>query len=231
MMIRAIAIDDEPPALEIIRNFCSRTDFISLENIFSGVEEARQYLKTSGTDLVFLDIQMPSMNGLDFCKQLPEHVMVIFMTAFSEYAVQGFDLKATDYLLKPFTFQRFLQAAETAKQYYSLKKTANQEQPDNMLIRSNYSLVKIYFQQILFAESMDDYIKIYLENQKPVLCRMTMKLLTDKLPAADFIRVHRSYLVSLKRIDSFRNKTISIGQYLVPVGNLYEETFLAHYTV
>src|SRR3954467_12101398 len=152
-MIKAIAIDDEPPALKVIENFCSKTAGISLEKTFTMPAEALKHLRKFPADLVFLDIQMPSVNGLDFYKSIRQDTMVIFTTAYSEYAVEGFNLSAVDYLLKPFTFKRFEQAVNKAKDFYSYSNPVTQEQP-YILIRADYSLVKINLQNIVFIEGL-----------------------------------------------------------------------------
>ncbi|MES1221655.1 MAG: LytTR family DNA-binding domain-containing protein, partial [Bacteroidota bacterium] len=148
---------------------------------------------------------------------------VIFTTAYSEYAVEGFNLNAIDYLLKPFTFERFTQAMNKAKS----AARQNEEQKEKYLfIRADYSLIKIAIDDILFIEGLDDYLKIHIHNDKPVIARMTLKSILEKLPSADFIRVHRSYVVPFSRIKSVRNKIISIEQEEIPIGTSYEENFL-----
>jgi DNA-binding LytR/AlgR family response regulator len=224
-MINAIAIDDEPPALNILQNFCERVDFIDLQKTFTGPNDALKYLRKFPVSLLFLDIQMPSLTGIDMIKTVQQDTMVIFTTAYSEYAVEGFNLNAVDYLLKPFTFERFLQAVNKAKDFYSYSNPVTQEQP-YILIRADYSLVKINLQDIIFIEGLDDYLKIYIQNQKTIVARMTMKSMAEKLPEKDFIRVHRSFIVPLKRISSVRNKVIYIDDREIPVGSSYEDAFL-----
>lgn len=225
-MIKAIAIDDEPPALQLIETFCSRTEEILLEKTFTNPDEALKYLRKFPVDLLFLDIQMPSVNGIDFYKSVKQDTMVIFTTAFSEYAVEGFNLSAVDYLLKPFTYKRFQQAVAKAVEYYNFKNQQQSEEQKYIFIRADYSLLKIAIADIIYIEGLDDYLKIHLENKTPVVARMTMKAMTEKLPAKDFIRVHRSYIVPLSRINSVRNKTIYIGEEEIPLGSSYEENFV-----
>ncbi|MBI1781674.1 MAG: response regulator transcription factor [Sphingobacteriales bacterium] len=225
-MIKAIAIDDEPPALQLIETFCSRAEDISLEKTFTNPDEALKYLRKFPVDLLFLDIQMPSVNGIDFYKSVKQDTMVIFTTAFSEYAVEGFNLSAVDYLLKPFTYKRFQQAVAKAVEYYNFKNQQQSEEQKYIFFRADYSLVKIAVADIIYVEGLDDYLKIHLENKTPVVARMTMKTMTEKLPSKDFIRVHRSYIVPLSRINSVRNKTIYIGEEEIPLGSSYEENFV-----
>lgn len=226
-MIKAIALDDEPPALEIIETFCARAGNIELLKTFTRTSDAFSYLEKFPVDLIFLDINMPSLSGIEFYKSIPQKAMVIFVTSYSEYAVESYNLNAVDYLLKPFTFKRFEQAVQKANEYYRF--TTQQETPDEkyLLLRVDYSLVKILLDDILFIEGLDNYLKIHLHNQKPVIVRMTMKALQEKLPAANFIRVHRSYTVPLSRIEAVRNKMIYIASEEIPIGTSYEESFFS----
>ena len=228
-MIRAIAIDDEPPALSVIEKFCIKTEGLVLEKTFTMPAEALKHLRNFPVDLIFLDIQMPSINGLDFYKSVQQETMVIFTTAFSEYAVEGFNVSAIDYLLKPFTSSRFQQAVAKAIEYNNYKKQVSTETSRFIFIRADYSLLKIALTDILYIEGLDDYLKIHIAGNNPIVARMTMKSLLEKLPPADFIRVHRSYIVPLDRIESYRNKTISIAGITIPIGSSYEENFLKHF--
>lgn len=225
-MIKAIALDDEPPALDLIASFCGLTDYIDLMKTFTRADEASKYLTNFPVDLLFLDINMPAVSGLDFKKGVDPKTMVIFTTAYSEFALEGFNLNAVDYLLKPFTPERFLQAAEKAKAYYLFLHQNALAKPDSISIRVDYALVKVPLADIVFVEGLDDYLKIHLQGQRPLVSRMTMKAMMEKLPRSDFVRVHRSYIVPLARIDSVRNKIIFIGEEEVPIGVSYEKAFL-----
>lgn len=224
-MIKAIALDDEPPALEILQSFCNEIDFIDLQKTFAKSDDAFKYLKKNPTDLLFLDINMPSISGINFYKKLPHKTMVIFTTAYSEYAVEGFMLSATDYLLKPFTFARFQQAAEKAFTQWKLQNQNPEKQ--YLFVRADYSLMKIILSDIFFVEGLDDYLKIHLQNQKAIVVRMTLKALLLKLPESEFVRVHRSFIVSISKIEKVRNKVIYINQEEIPVSASYETTFFA----
>ncbi len=226
MKLRAIAIDDEPPALRVIAHFCSQVDFVDLQKTFSRTDEALDYLAAHPVDLLFLDINMPSMSGIEFYKSIPQEAMVIFTTAYAEYAVEGFNLSAIDYLLKPFTLERFLQAVNKAKEYRQfLQKTEAPEPPQYLFIKADYSVYKIAFTDIIFIEGLDDYLKIHIEGSKPVVARMTMKGIMEKLPAKEFIRVHRSFIVPFSRIENVRNKFITLAGEEIPIGNSYEKGF------
>ena len=223
-MIKAIAIDDEAPALKVISNFCNRTEDIRLERTFLSPAEALRYLQSSPVDLLFLDIQMPSLTGLELYRSIGPGTLAIFTTAHSEYAVEGFDLNAVDYLLKPFTLERFQQAVAKAAEYLAFRQTPIPHS-EALLIRADYSLVRIPVNEILFIEAADDYLRIHRENRTPFLARMTMKSILEMLPPTQFIRTHRSYIVSLPRIDNVRNKTISLAGQDIPISSNYETAF------
>ncbi|HEY1031126.1 MAG TPA: LytTR family DNA-binding domain-containing protein [Flavipsychrobacter sp.] len=220
-MITAIALDDEPLALVIVKQFCSRIDFIDLKKTFTETEEALAYLKENPVDLLFLDIKMPAISGIDFYKMAGQDTMVIFTTAHSEYAIEGFNLNAIDYLLKPFDFNRFKHAVTKAQDFYNYSKDKTDEPKPFLFIRADYSMVKIELKDILFIEGLDNYLKIHLDNAKPITARMSMKTMIEKLPAKDFLRVHRSYIVPLNKIQSVRNKTIQLPNKEIPVGTNY----------
>ena len=224
-MIKAIAIDDEPPALKVIESFCSNAENIDLEKTFTSPNEGLKYLRKFPVDLIFLDINMPSVTGIDFYKSLERETMVIFTTAYSEYAVEGFNLNAVDYLLKPFTQERFQQAIKKANDYYAYTRQSPGTINQSLYIRADYSLIKINYEDIVLIESLDDYLKIFLSNEKIIVARMTMKSMVEKLPASEFIRVHRSFIVPFNRITQVRNKIISIADKEIPIGGNYEEAF------
>jgi DNA-binding LytR/AlgR family response regulator len=229
-MITAIALDDEPPALKIIENFCSKVDYIDLVKTFTHPIEALKYLEKFPVDLLFLDIRMPSVTGIQFARQLPKDQMVIFTTAYSEYAVEGFNLNALDYLLKPFTFDRFIQAVSKANDFYKFFHNQDPAMQQYLFVRADYSLVKIMLDEILYIEGLDDYLKIFSMGRKAVIARMTMKAILDKLPENKFIRVHRSYIVPLSKIEKVRSKVIYISNKNIPIGSSYEKAFLEKYS-
>ncbi|WP_432672930.1 LytR/AlgR family response regulator transcription factor [Flavobacterium sp. SM2513] len=226
-MIRAIALDDEPLALKIIESFCNRIDYIQLEKTFTKTSEAAKYLRKQPVDLIFLDIQMPTQNGLSFYKQIEQATKVIFTTAFSEYAVEGFNVNASDYLLKPFPFSRFSDAVAKVKEQLDMKNNFVNSENNYLYIRADYSLHKILLEDILFIEGLDDYLKIHLVNQKTIVARMTMKVMSEKLPSNKFARVHRSYIISISKMEKIRNKMIYITSYEIPLSTTYEEGFFS----
>ncbi len=229
-MINCIAIDDEPLPLELIEHFCADVPFLQLQNTFTKTSEALKHLRKFPVDLLFLDIQMPDMSGIDFYKSISQDTMVIFTTAHSEYAVEGFNLSAVDYLLKPFEFSRFLQAVTKARDYAQYLKNTDTIENKYLFVRAEYSLVKIAHVEILYIETFDDFLKIHIEGKKPVITLMNLKTMQEKLPAKDFVRVHRSYIVPIKRILSVRNKTIHTGIVEIPIGSRFEEEFFKIYS-
>ena len=186
-----------------------------------------EYLEKFPVDLIFLDIHMPAISGIDFYKSIKQETMVIFVTAHSQYAVEGFNLNAIDYLLKPFPFERFQQAVKKANDFKSLATQADPLQDQFLFVRADYSLLKIPIADILFIEGLDDYIKIHLDKQKTIVARMTLKSIHEKLNSGSFIRVHRSYIVPLNRIESVRNRIINIEGTEIPIGNSYADTFFS----
>lgn len=216
-MITAIALDDEPLALKILENFSAQVDFLKLEKTFTKQSEAQKYLNKFPVDLIFLDIQMPQKNGIDFYKNISQNTKVIFTTAFSDYAVNAFEVNAVDYLMKPFSFERFLKAVE------KLKDNDIKTEQDFFLLRADYQLHKINFEDITLVESLDDYVKIHQKGQKTITARQSLKNIQEKLPEKDFIRVHRSYIIPIKLIKSIVNKSIKIDAFIIPIGEKYKE--------
>lgn len=218
LMIKAIAIDDEVLALKIIETFASKIEDLNLEKTFNKQSDAEKYLRKFPVDLIFMDIQMPNRNGLDFYKTLSQDTKVIFTTAFSEYAVDAFDVNAVDYLVKPFSFDRFQKAIEKIRQM------SNSElQTQHLLIRADYKLHKIDFEDIKLIEGLDDYIQIHLKNAYKITARSSMKNILAKLPEKEFIRVHRSYILPIKAIKGIVNKNIHLEDFIIPVGETYKD--------
>ena len=228
-MISCIAIDDEPLALEIVAAHCARLPFLDLQKTFTDPGAAARYLKDFPVDLIFLDIQMPDISGIDFYRKHGGGSMVIFTTAFSEYAVEGFNLSAVDYLLKPVEFERFSQAANRARDFMEYTRGSGRQDTQHLFVRSEYSLVKIPFVDIAYIETLDDYLRIFLVDKKPVLTKMNLKNVLSHLNQKEFVRVHRSYIVPLSRIVSVRNKTITLPETQLPIGQKFEDDFFGAY--
>lgn len=223
-MIKAIAIDDEPLALTILEHLCSKNTDVVLEKTFTSQQEALNYLEKFPVDLIFLDIQMPENDGVSFYKSLQNKPLVIFITAFDSYAVEGFNVNAVDYLLKPIAYERFETAVEKVKRLKQLP-VSGVEDPF-ILIRADYKLNKIYLKNILFIEGLDDYIQIHIEGKSKIVARMSMKNIMEQLPLSDFIRIHRSFIIPVQRITSVQSKFIFINEQEFPVGDTYKTTVL-----
>lgn len=222
-MIHCIAIDDEPLALQLISEYCQRISFLRLEKTFTNTDEASDFLSKNQVDLLFLDIQMPDINGIQFYKNLNKKPPVIFTTAFKDYAVEGFNVDAVDYLLKPFEYDRFLKACYKAKEY--LEFLSSQElQLNSIFVKVNYEIMKINLKDIDLIEALDDYIKIYTQPT-PVLTLMTLKNITEKLPPRDFIRVHRSFIIPVAKVEKFSKTKLWVKGKEIPIGSSYSHVF------
>lgn len=219
-MIKAIAVDDEPLALMVIENYCARNGQIELLKTFSNTKDAQKYLNQFPVDLLFLDIQISRTNGMEFYKNLDRKIPAIFTTAFAEYALEGFNVAALDYLLKPIEYERFEEAVNKAILVLVEKKLT--KDTEYLTIRADYKLNKIAYDEILFLEGLDDYVKIHLNNGKKITARISMKSILEKLPETQFLRVHRSYIVNAKYVNSIQNKTIFIGEHKIAVGDTYK---------
>ncbi|MBX2932145.1 MAG: response regulator transcription factor [Chitinophagaceae bacterium] len=223
MILKAIALDDEPLALQIILKYCNKISFLQLEKTFTNPDEAIEYLKKNKVDILFLDIQMPDINGIQFYKSLTQKPTVIFTTAFKDYAVEGFNVEAIDYLLKPFEFDRFLKAAYKAKEF--IEYTSAQELNINSIyVKVNYEMMKINLADIGLIEALDDYIKIHIKPY-PVLTLMTLKAMSEKLPENLFIRVHRSYIIPIHKVEKFSKTKILVEGKEIPIGSSYSNVY------
>lgn len=223
-MITAIAIDDEPLGLKIISHYCNQIDFIILEKTFTQQSEALKHLKKYPVDLIFLDIQMPNKNGVDFYKMLDNNPMVIFTTAHSQYAVEGFNVNASDYLLKPFSEERFTASIQKARNEFEFRK--NQSIQTHLMIRADYKLYRIEYEDILLIEGLDDYVQVHLSDKTKIVARISMKGILEKLPKKDFIRVHRSFIIPIKKVKAIVNKNIQIDDFVIPIGDTFKEEIL-----
>lgn len=223
-MIKAIAVDDEPLALVVIENYCSRSTAIDLVKTFSNLKDAQKYMNQFPVDLLFLDIQISRTNGMDFYKNMEKKVPVIFTTAFAEYAIDGFNVSALDYLLKPIEYERFEEAVNKAVLILVDKKLA--EDQDFLTIRADYKLNKIVYDDIVYLEGLDDYVKIHLIDGKKITARISMKSILEKLPENLFLRVHRSYIVPIKNIKSIQNKVLYLDELEIPIGDTYRVSVL-----
>ena len=230
MTIQCIAIDDEPLAVKKIAAFIQKTPFLELVAECRSAFDAIDLINNNEVQLLFIDINMPDLNGMEFVKSLTNKPYIVFTTAYSEYAVEGFKVDAVDYLLKPIDYTSFLKAATKVKNLIDLKAPASVESikatSNHLFVKSEYKLVRIELDDITYIESQHEYIKINLVNRKPVMTMVSMKIIEDQLPADRFMRVHRSFIVNLKKITTIeRNRILFDDKVLVPVSDQYKDKF------
>lgn len=220
--IKCIAIDDEPLALQLMKAYIEKTPSLKLVHAFEDAVSAAEMIRNHPVDLLFVDIQMPDINGLDLIRSLDMKPMVIFTTAHRKFAVEGFELDAVDYLLKPISFERFNRAVNKALEFYNYRNATPQTE-EFLYVYSEYKLIKININEIEYIESLEDYIRIHMTHFKPVLTLMPLKKVLEKLPAGRFERVHRSYIVAVNKIQGIGNKKLTLTAAEIPVGDTYQE--------
>jgi DNA-binding LytR/AlgR family response regulator len=231
-MIRCLAIDDEPLALLQIAGYIKKTPFLELSGECGSALQAIEIIAETPVDLMYVDINMPDLSGLDFVKTLENPPKIIFVTAYSEYALEGFRVDALDYLLKPISYVDFLKSANKAKAWFD----AHHQKPDEvrsnndfLFIKSDYKLLRINFEDIKYIEGMSEYIRIHLSNSRPVMTLLSMKSVEEILPPDRFMRVHRSYIVNLTKISVIeRNRIVFEGSVYIPVSQQYKSSFQAY---
>lgn len=225
MTLNCAIVDDEPLALNLLESYVNKTPFLHLAGKYSSAVQAMKELPGKQVDLLFLDIQMPELNGLEFSRMVDQHTRIIFTTAFGQYAIDGYKVNALDYLLKPISHVDFLQAANKAVQWFELLQRPKEE-IDSIFVKSEYKLVQIELKNILYVEGLKDYIKIYEEGEaKPILSLMSMKAMEELLPPSRFIRVHRSYIVQKDKIRIIDRGRIVFGKNYIPISDSYKQTF------
>lgn len=237
-MIRCITIDDEPLALIQLTGYIEKVPFLKLVKACNSALEALDLLAKESVDLIFADINMPDLNGVDFVKSLVNKPIIIFTTAYTEYAIEGFRVNALDYLLKPFGYNEFLKAANKALHQYELQTKTPQsslqafpEIPaensnNNLFIKADYKMIRLDMNKIIYMESQNEYIRIFFEDQKPIMTLLSMKKLEERLLAERFMRVHRSYIINLEKITAVANNRIIYGKdTYIPIGNQYKDKF------
>jgi len=215
-------IEDEPLAQNILKKYIEDHPALKLTAVCNNAEEAQKVLLRQDVELLFLDINLPKLSGISFLKTLPHQPLVIFTTAYPEYAVEGFDLDAIDYLLKPFSFERFLKAANKAVQQLNKKEIAEQVTPSFIFLKADKKVHKVNLDDILYIEAAGDYIKIMTEGGQYVV-NDTLKSLQEELPPVQFIRVHKSYIISRSKIKFFEGNYVKVGNADIPIGNSYKE--------
>ena len=228
-MIKVVAIDDEPLALQLVKGYIEKTPFLELAGSFDNPVDAVVYIKSSDVDLVLLDIQMPDITGTELARVISGGPKIIFTTAYEKYALEGFRLDAVDYLLKPFSYAEFLKAVQKAQNFIELetKQLPSLEvKNDFLFVKSEYKIRRINFSEINYIEGLRDYVKIFLtEEKKPVLSLSTLKALEARLPGDRFMRVHRSFIVSLEKVKVIDRNRIVFGEVRIPVTDQYKENF------
>jgi two-component system, LytTR family, response regulator len=226
--MRCIAVDDEKWALDLLVDNIRHVPYLKLIARCKNAREASEALHAGNIDLIFMDVQMPGLNGLQFIQTLPEPPMVILVTAYEQYALEGFNLSVVDYLVKPVALERFIKACNKAKLLFDIrteKSTKAGSIPDYIFINVEYSLVKIIFDDITHVEGLKDYIKIHLLSaSKPILTRMSMKAMEEKLPNSKFIRIHKSFIVSVDKVTSIKRDFVCIHETEIPVGESFKES-------
>ncbi len=231
-MIKCLIVDDERLAQELLEDNLKQIPFLEHVASCRNAVEASAILSTRQVDLIFLDIQMPGLSGLQFVNSLANMPMVIFVTAYEKYALQGFNLDVLDYLVKPVPFERFFKAANKAYRHYQLKHVSTEprlQDQEYLFVNADYSLIRVNIPEILYIEGLKDYVKIYLENnERPVITRLSMRHMEEKLPAAKFMRVHRSFIISLAKITAFRKNRLFLSESEIPVSDSAREMLLSY---
>lgn len=229
MVLKTVAIDDEPLALGLVAGYIVKTPGLKLAGKFDNPLEASEFISENAVDLIFLDIRMPDLSGVEFARIMEKGPKIIFTTAYEKYALEGYKLEAVDYLMKPFSYEEFLMAVSKARKLITLERqaTANIESNNRFLfLKSDYKIRRINFNDILYIEGLKDYVKVFTgNNPKPVLSLTSLKLLETKLPAEKFMRVHRSFIVNLERIETIERNRIVFGKEYIPIGDQYKEKF------
>ena len=227
MILKCAIVDDEPLALELLKSYVKKTPVLELNGAYSSAIEAMKMLPDNPVDLLFLDIQMPELNGHEFSHMVPEDTRIVFTTAFGQYALDGYKVNALDYLLKPISYTDFLQSVNKAVQWFDRKRVTDNEptdKPDFIYVKSDYKLIQISLKDILYIEGLKDYVKIHLEGEsRPILSLTSLKALEEKLPTDRFIRVHRSYIVQKQKIKVIDKARIVFGKEYIPVSESYKQ--------
>ena len=227
MTLTCAIVDDEPLALDLLEAYAEKTPFLTLKGKYASAVEAMEGLQQTPVDLLFLDIQMPELDGLEFAHMVKPRTRIIFTTAFGQYALDSYRVNALDYLLKPISYKDFLEAGNKALQWFELlQKATKGESPDTIFVKSEYKLVQIELKNILYVEGLKDYVKIYEEgNAKPILSLMSLKAMEELLPSTKFIRVHRSFIVQKDKIRLVERGRIVFGKNYIPISDSYKQAF------
>lgn len=235
MNINCVVVDDEPLARGLIEGYVNQTPFLTLTGSYSNAIEAFEIIMNGNVQLVFLDIQMPNLNGMELSKMLQGNTKIIFITAFEQYALEGYKVDALDYLLKPVNYADFLKAASKSQKWFSENSQSGHNSASYMnpsiLIKSDYKLLRIDTSDILYVEGDKDYVHIHLNNSSPVMTLMSMKSISDLLYEEDFVRVHRSFIVNINKIKTIEKNRIVFDKTLIPISDSYKENFMRIFTL
>lgn len=224
MNLKCIIVDDEPLAVDLLKSYALQTPFLELKGTYNSAIEALPNIIAGEINLIFLDINMPQISGLEFSKTIPSNVKIIFTTAYDQYAIEGFKVNALDYLLKPISYSDFLQSANRALEWFKVSEPTSDKQ--SIFVKSGYRIEKLEYDQILYIENQKDYVKFYIEGEnEPVSSLMNIQSLAEKLPQDKFMRVHRSFIVNLNKIKTIERNTIIFGKTYIPVSETYREKF------
>ncbi len=231
-MIKCLVIDDEPLALQQLASYVEKVPYFTLVAQCHGAVEAREIIDRERVDAIFVDINMPDINGMDFVKQLSAPPIVVFTTAYSEYAVDGYKVDAVDYLLKPFGLDDFKRAAAKVKKRYELENNAAAQQPadddDSIFLKTEHRVIRANIADIRYVEGMSEYLKIYIEGQRPIMMLLSMKKLEERLPSY-FMRIHRSYIVNMKKVSEVSKSRVAIdADTVLPVGDIYKDALMQY---
>lgn len=229
MTLNCAIIDDEPLAAELIANYVGKTPFLNLIGTYNSASMAIKDLRENPVNLIFLDIQMPELSGIEFAKILPKETRIIFITAFSQYAIEGFKVNAMDYLLKPVCYDDFLSAVKKALEWFTIKTRQETYRQDRFIfVKSDYKLIHIEFDNILYIEGLKDYVRIFLSDNTKIMSLMNMKNLEECLPKPEFMRTHRSYIVHMTKVESVDRFRLILGNAHIPISDSYKEGVLAY---
>lgn len=240
MMLSCAIVDDEPLALDLLETYVEKTPFLQIKGKYASAVEAMKGLQEQPVDLLFLDIQMPELDGLEFSHMVIPETRIIFTTAFEQYALDSYRVNALDYLLKPISYRDFLEASNKALQWFELKNAADgtvdsAEDDEYMYVKSEYKLIQISLKDILYIEGLKDYVKIYVETEaRPIMSLMSLKSLEERLPTSCFLRVHRSYIVQKSKIRLIDRGRIVFGKEYIPISDSYKQdlqTYLNNKTI
>ncbi len=224
MIINCAIIDDEPLAAGLLKSYAEKTPFLNLIGTYGSAVEAMKELRNNPVHLLFLDIQMPELSGIEFAKILPKETKVIFTTAFEQYAIEGYKVSALDYLMKPVSYEEFLKAANKALDWFCVSQKRQTYAADRfMYVKSDYKLVRVALDDILYIEGLKDYIRIYLADGQKVMSLMNMKKMEDYLPRPEFLRTHRSYIVHMSKAEAIERFRIVFGDQYLPISDSYKE--------